>query len=110
MSRNVRFLPRIAVPAVFALAALSSTVANAGITFEGDIEVHERPPVVREEVRPVAPHPNWVWTPGYWYHREGWQWHAGEWVEPPHDRAVWVPGHYNEHPGGFTWVPGHWRG
>jgi hypothetical protein len=102
-------LRHLLAPALIAVATLAST-AQASVVFEGDIEVHERPPVVREEVVGVAPHPGWAWMPGYWYHHGGWQWHKGEWVEPPRAAAVWVPGHYREHPNGWTWVPGHWRG
>ncbi len=68
------------------------------------------PPPPQVEVVPAAPHPGWVWVPGY--HR--WDGHRYVWVRgsyrrPPHPGAVWVAGDWREERGGHVWHAGYWR-
>jgi hypothetical protein len=72
------------------------------------IVVKERPPIVREEIVPIAPGPAFVWHPGHWRWRDGWVWVPGRYIDRPHPEAVWVPGHWAEKRYGWSWIPGHW--
>jgi len=68
------------------------------------------PPPRPVEVVPVAPHPGWVWQPGY--HRwdgHGYVWVPGHYSEPPYEHAHWVEGHWDHRGGGYVWVDGHWH-
>jgi len=50
------------------------------------------------ETAPVAPGPDYTWTPGYWSWSGGtWVWVRGIWVVRPHVGAIWVGGHWVRH-------------
>src|SRR5262245_4756307 len=69
-------------PFIFiALAAASGTAAHAA-RFITEV-VAAPPPAPLTETVTVAPHPGWIWHPGY-YRWEGnnYVWTGGEWVEP----------------------------
>jgi hypothetical protein len=86
-------------------ALLAGTLAAGA-----QVYVHIGPPAPHREVIGVAPHPGWVWQPGY--HRwdgGAYVWVPGSWAEPPHPHARWVAGHWDRRPGGYFWVEGHWR-
>ncbi|PYJ26184.1 MAG: hypothetical protein DME90_12415 [Verrucomicrobia bacterium] len=52
----------------------------------------------------------YVWTSGYWrWTGTTYVWVPGTWVVRPRAAAVWVEGHWVRRPGGWTYVPGHWR-
>lgn len=91
------------------IAALG--VALTAATASAQIVVRIGPPPPRPvEVVPVAPHPGWVWQPGY--HRwDGvrYVWVPGHFAEPPYARARWIPGHWDRRGGGYVWIDGHWR-
>jgi len=73
--------------------------------------VTEAPPPPQVEVVPVAPGPEYVWTPGYWTVGVGgrWVWVGGRYAARPHPHAAWVAGHWARHGHGYVWVGGHWR-
>ena len=74
------------------------------------IYVRVGPPPIIVEHQTLAPHPGYVWQPGY--HRwDGtrYVWSAGTWARPPYRHAVWVPGHWVNERRGYYWVEGHWR-
>jgi hypothetical protein len=52
------------------------------------------PPAPEVEVVGVAPHPGWVWQPGYW------NWEA--------NRHVWVAGNWVAPRPGYHWEPHAW--
>ena len=89
--------------------AIAGLLLTAGLAQAQFVRVAPPPAVVE---RPVpAPGPRYVWVPGY--HRwdgRAYHWEIGRWVLPPRPRAVWVAGRWDPRPGGFAWVPGHWRG
>ena len=93
---------------------LSSTMAVLAVTtaLAGAVQAQPfRPlPPLREEIRPVAPHPGWVWRPGYWnWYGSRYVWVGGLYVAPTgpgyYAGAHWVPGFWT--PRG-RWVPAHW--
>ena len=68
------------------------------------------PPPRPVEVVPAAPHPGWVWVPGY--HRwdgHGYVWVHGHYANPPRPGAVWVAGEWRAENGGHVWHEGYWR-
>jgi hypothetical protein len=79
--------------AILALAATTGVAAHAARYVTEVITTAPPAPVV--ETIGVAPHPGWVWEPGYYNWVDGHHvWVAGTWVEPrpgyhwhPH---VWV--------------------
>jgi hypothetical protein len=86
-------------------AVLAASTAIAG----AQVYVRVGPPAPRHEVVPVAPHPGWVWQPGY--HRwDGahYVWVPGAYAAPPYEHARWIPGHWANGPRGYYWIEGHW--
>ena len=79
--------------AIVAIVAATGPVAHAA-KYITEVVTTEPPTPVAETVT-VAPHPGWVWLPGYFKWEGGkYVWVGGEWVEPrpgfrwePH---VWV--------------------
>ena len=84
---------------VFALATntivLSACAEEvvAGPRYRGEV-VTVAPPVVQSEVIGVAPHPGWIYQPGYW-----------DWVGGRH---VWVHGAWVAGRPGYRWEPHAW--
>ena len=69
------------------------------------------PPAPVYERRSPPPDGRYVWIPGY--HRwdgRAYVWTGGKYVLPPRPHAVWIAGRWDPRPGGWIWVPGHWRG
>jgi hypothetical protein len=67
------------------------------------------PPPPSNEIVPVRPHPDYVWTSGYWRWTGGrYVWIVGSWVNPRPGHA-WVPGHWENRGPRWIWRPGHWR-
>jgi hypothetical protein len=52
------------------------------------------PPIAQAEIIGVAPHPGWVWQPGYYDYVGG--------------RHVWTHGAWVEGRAGYHWVPHTW--
>jgi hypothetical protein len=95
---------RIALLVVF--ASILMTVAADAAT---RVYVRVAPPRTVVERTVVAPHPNWVWQPGYhrWTGNE-YTWVAGTWAAPPYRHAHWIAGHWRHTSRGYYWVEGHW--
>src|SRR5262245_51669278 len=73
------------------------------------VRVRVAPPVVRREVRVVAPSPRHVWVGGYW----AWQgrrhvWIAGHWELPPAPNQMWVEARWVLENGEWVFYPGYW--
>jgi WXXGXW repeat (2 copies) len=75
----------------------------------GQVVVSQPPPAPQVEVVPVAPGPDYAWTPGYWTWNGGWVWVGGAWALRPRHYAVWVGPHWVRHGHGYVWVGGYWR-
>jgi hypothetical protein len=73
--------------------------------------VDAAPPPPQVEVIPVAPGPDFVWTPGYWYWEGGrYVWRGGGYARRPHEGAVWVaPSWERGRDGRWEHHPGYWR-
>lgn len=71
--------------------------------------VTEEPPAPQVEVQPVAPGPDYAWTPGYWSWNGRWVWVGGVWVVRPHPHAVWIGPRWVHRGHGYVWVRGRWR-
>jgi len=57
-----------------------------------------------------APHPNYVWTGGYWrWHGGRYVWVAGRWMRPPRVGAIWIAPRWTPQNGGFVFVAGRWQ-
>src|SRR5262245_60449655 len=53
------------------------------------VVVSQPPPVPQSEVVPVAPGPDYAWTPGYWSWNGGdWVWSSGRWSIRPRHGAI----------------------
>jgi hypothetical protein len=93
------------------LATIAGAILiSASLAANAQVVVRIGPPPPPVEVVPVAPHPGWVWQPGF--HRwDGvrYVWVPGHYVRPPYFGARWIPGHWRPSPGGYVWIPGHWR-
>ena len=91
--------------------AACGVILAATLTAGAQIVVRIGPPPPHPvEVIPAAPHPGWVWQPGY--HRwdgHGYVWVGGHYAEPPYAHAHWVEGHWANRGGGYVWVEGHWH-
>ncbi|MBW0001134.1 MAG: YXWGXW repeat-containing protein [Verrucomicrobia bacterium] len=94
------------------LAALITTFSALTIT-PGRAQVFVRigpPAPIVEPGPPPPPARGYVWVPGYW-HWNGYRyvWRRGRYMYRPRGRGGWVPAHYDRRPGGWVYVPGHWR-
>lgn len=90
------------------VAVLASAFAVGAA--HAQVVVRVGPPAPIVEVVPPAPHPGWVWHPGY--HRwDGarYVWVPGEYANPPHPGAIWVAGGWENRHGGYVWREGRWR-
>jgi len=97
------FLARLLMAAILTIAGTSG-VARA-------IFVRTAPPPPHYSSVVHAPRHGMVWAPGYyrWYGRH-YSWVRGGWVVPPRRGAVWVTPTWRRGHGGYTFVPGRWRG
>jgi hypothetical protein len=74
-----------------------------------DIEAPQPPPPLPEYSQPVAPDPNYIWTPGYWsYTPQGYYWVPGAWVQAPYTGALWTPGYWGGYNNGYRFHHGFW--
>jgi WXXGXW repeat (2 copies) len=91
------------------IACVFAGILAAG-AMAADVFVRVGPPVAVVERPGRAPHPGWVWTPGY--HRwdgRAYVWVPGAWVVPPRRHARWVPARWVHRRRGWVLVAGHWR-
>ncbi len=89
LKRTIAGLLAAVLCALLAAPAWSQVSVNIGIG------VPVAPPLPRVEVIPAAPHPGYVWAPGYW------AWHDG--------RHIWVRGRHIAPRPGYAWVSEHWE-
>src|SRR5271168_3890207 len=67
------------------------------------------PPPLPVYEQPVAPAPNYIWTPGYWYWAPaGYYWIPGAWCAPPYYGALWTPGYWGFYHGRYGFHRGFW--
>jgi hypothetical protein len=53
------------------------------------------PPPPQVEVVPVAPGPDYLWTPGWWsWNGDAWIWFGGYWSYPSRPGHVWINGNF----------------
>jgi hypothetical protein len=67
------------------------------------------PPSMLVEAVPVAPGPEYYWTPGYWAWRGAWVWSPGVWVVRPRPGAIWIGPRWAHRGRNWVWVGGYWR-
>ncbi|MCL2659092.1 MAG: YXWGXW repeat-containing protein, partial [Acidobacteriaceae bacterium] len=68
------------------------------------LETSTAPPALPEYAQPMAPGPNYIWTPGYWYWGSaGYFWTPGAWVLAPYPGALWTPGYWGFYGGRYRW-------
>ncbi len=95
-----------AVTAVAALAVFP-VKSHAGIY----VNISIAPPGIPVYEQPVAPGPDYIWTPGYWQ----WDpevgdyfWVPGTWVVAPQVGYLWTPGYWAFDSGFYGWHGGYW--
>jgi len=67
------------------------------------------PPPPPNEIVPLRPYPDSIWTPGYWRWTGGrYVWVGGVWVRPRPGRA-WVTGRWERRGPRWVWIAGRWR-
>jgi hypothetical protein len=77
-----------------------------------EVLVVQAPPTSppQNEVIPVAPGRDYVWTPGHYaWKGDKYVWIPGKYMAKPSAAAVWEPGHWEHRRRGWYWVEGHWR-
>ena len=66
--------------------------SDQDISGEPPVYADQPPPELPVYEQPVAPGPNYIWTPGYWdYAPIGYYWVPGVWVAAPYPGALWTP-------------------
>src|SRR5689334_18057447 len=80
-----------ATPSAQANAPEQSAASPPAQTPSGTtVEAPVPPPAPMAEVVPVAPGPEYAWTPGFWsWNGVTWVWVRGAWVVRPRVGAVW---------------------
>jgi hypothetical protein len=74
-----------------------------------DEEATEPPPPLPDYEQPLAPGPDYIWTPGYWaWGPGGYYWVPGYWVEAPYVGALWTPGYWGFAGGFYRFHHGFW--
>lgn len=95
----------IATILIAAIPLAASAQFSVGVGFT----VGSPPPPLPVYSMPVAPYPNWQWTPGYWaWGSAGYYWVPGVWVAPPSVGVYWTPGYWGYASGGYGWNAGYW--
>jgi hypothetical protein len=89
---STRSTPWLRSLAIVAFAATTGVAAQAA-RYVTEV-ITTAPPAPQVETVTVAPHPDWVWQPGFW------EWKNG--------RYVWKTGHWVEPRPGFHWEPHVW--
>ncbi len=74
-----------------------------------ELEAQQPPPAMPTYDQPLAPEPNYMWTPGYWgYAPAGYYWVPGVWVASPWPGALWTPGYWGFYGGRYRYHRGYW--
>jgi len=82
--------------------------ANPNPSSDGSVSSAAPPPPLREEAQPALTQDGSLWTPGYWYWRQGYFWIPGAWVRPPQVGVLWTPPYWGLAGTLFVFHPGHW--
>ena len=118
VERRVVYVPTQPTKPVYAYPPQTPPPAPNGAPSQSEAQpvpppsnpVAEAPPALQVETIPVAPGPEYVWTPGYWSWSVGrWVWVGGRYLSRPRPHAIWVGGHWARHGRGYVWIGGHWR-
>jgi len=95
------------VPAL--VLAMLPVASFAGVAI--GVSINIAPPALPVYVQPVAPGPDYIWTPGYW----AWDpdvgdyyWVPGTWVLSPTPGFLWTPGYWGWVSGAYLWHAGYW--
>ncbi len=104
--RITRSLCAIIVTILIAAVPLAAPAQlSVGIGFT----VGSPPPPIPVYSMPVAPAPNYQWTPGYWgWGPAGYYWVPGTWVPAPSVGLYWTPGYWGYRGAGYGWNAGYW--
>ncbi|HEY2475690.1 MAG TPA: YXWGXW repeat-containing protein, partial [Candidatus Cybelea sp.] len=104
--RIARSLPALMAALIIAALPLPSLAQfSVGVGFS----VGLAPPPIPAYTVPIAPYPNYQWTPGYWgWGSAGYYWVPGTWVAPPAVGMYWTPGYWGAGAGGYGWTGGYW--
>ncbi len=98
---------------VLAAALLGTTalalpaISHAGV-FLG---ISIAPPAIPVYEQPIAPGPDYLWTPGYWQWDASvadYFWVPGTWVAAPQPGFLWTPGYWGFNNGFYAWNAGYW--
>lgn len=76
------------------------------------VYVPKAPPAPIAEVQPAPPGPpeEFFWKPGHWrWNGAEYVWHHGVWERRPPRAVEWIPPHWENRPGGWVFVEGHYR-
>ncbi len=104
--RITRSLSAIIVTILIAAIPLAAPAQlSVGVGFT----VGSPPPPIPVYSMPVAPAPNYQWTPGYWgWGSAGYYWVPGTWVPAPSVGLYWTPGYWGARGAGYGWNAGYW--
>jgi hypothetical protein len=96
--------------AIRSLVLAASLAALPAASFGGVfVSVSIAPPVLPVYAQPIAPGPDYLWTPGYWaYGAAGYYWVPGTWVLAPQPGFLWTPGYWGFAGGAYGWHAGYW--
>jgi hypothetical protein len=106
MSSTTIAYKRWASALAFAAALFLAPVASSAAVF---VSVNVAPPPLPVYVQPIAPGPDFIWTPGYWaWNGTDYYWVPGTWVFAPYVGALWTPGYWGWSGVAYLWHPGYW--
>jgi hypothetical protein len=87
----------------------AKTTANPNSDSIAAVSSVAPPPPLPEEDQPSLPEDGYLWTPGYWYWRDGgYVWILGGWERPPRVGVLWTPGYWSKAGTVFVFHPGQW--
>jgi len=95
------------VPAL--VLAMLPVASFAGVSI--GVSINIAPPPLPVYVQPVAPGPDYIWTPGYWAwdpDDADYYWVPGTWVLAPEPGFLWTPGYWGWVGGAYIWHAGYW--
>ncbi|MFC6645681.1 hypothetical protein ACFQBQ_08820 [Granulicella cerasi] len=76
---------------------------------DDNVYAEQAPPPLPEYDQPVAPGPNYEWTPGYWgWGGGGYYWVPGAWVAAPYYGALWTPPYWGYYGNRYYFHHGYW--
>lgn len=101
----------LAVAALIAVAACSHRAPSGQMsTAQPQAVAAVAPPEPRAENPGNAPHPGYVWIPGYWNRVNArYVWALGYWTRPPAGFSTWEPARWRHEQSGWVLTRGHWK-